>query len=84
MTDVSLTDLAVAIGRVEEGQRAMKESIDRLVDGLDEHDDTLGGHESRLAVLEAARAPRIHWITIVVGIIAIAGFGLAIFDRLYK
>lgn len=84
MTDVSLTDLAVAIGRIEEGQRAMKESVDRVAKAVDDHDDTLSKVEARLAVLESGRGPRIHWITIAVGLIAIAGFGLAIFDRLYK
>jgi len=40
--------------------------------------------ESKIAVLESQRGPKVHWITILVGILALVGFGLALFDRLYQ
>lgn len=84
MTDVSLTELAVAIGRIEEGVKNMNERLTKIGDAVDDHEDTLIGHTTRLALLEARQSPRIHWLTILVGIVAVAGFALAIFDRLYK
>ena len=84
MSDASFTDLAVAIGRVEEGVKSLTEKIDKMAGSVEEHGDTLSKHQTRIALLEARQGPRIHWLTILVGIVAVAGFALAIFDRLYK
>lgn len=81
--DDPYTGLAVAIGRIEEGIRSVNDKLDTLAAESTNHSNTLTGHEARLAVIESHRQPRVHWLTIVVGIIAILGFGLAVFDRMY-
>jgi len=77
------TTLAVAIGRIEEGVKGLNEKVDGIVKQNAAHADTLTRHEVDIEILKARQAPRIHWLTIVVGIVAVAGFAIAIFDRLY-
>ena len=77
------TELAVALGRVEEGIKGMKESLDRMEKRSEDHATAIARHESEIQVLMSKQAPRIHWLTIVVGIVAVAAFGLTLFDRLY-
>lgn len=84
MTDVSLTELAVAIGRIEEGVKNMNGRLQKVAEIAEEHEDTIGKHETRLALLEQRQGPRLHWLTVLVGIVAVAGFALALFDRLYR
>jgi len=79
----TLTDVLVACSRLEAKQDAMMQALDRLRDESDGHKNRISELEQKIAVLESQRAPRVHWITILVGIIALVGFGLAIFDRLY-
>jgi hypothetical protein len=79
----SYTEIAVAIGRIEEGIKSMRESIDGLLKQTRDHDSTLTRHEVEIARLKERQAPKIHWLTIVVGLIALAGFTLGILDRLY-
>jgi len=83
MSDPTLGDILVAITRLESKQDAMMEKLDRLEKATDTHWKKIADIESKIAVLESQRAPRVHWITILVGVIALVGFGLAIFDRLY-
>ena len=59
------------------------QALDRLRDESDGHKNRISELEQKIAVLESQRGPRVHWITILVGVIALVGFGLAIFDRLY-
>ena len=61
----------------------MMQALDRLRDESDGHYRRIAELEQKIAVLESQRGPRVHWITILVGVIALVGFGLAIFDRLY-
>ena len=60
------------------------QALDRLRDESDGHYKRIAELESKIAVLESQRGPRVHWVTILVGVIALVGFGLAIFDRLYQ
>jgi CHASE3 domain sensor protein len=83
MAAPTLTDVLVACSRLEAKQDAMMQALDRLRDESDGHKNRISELEQKIAVLESQRAPRVHWITILVGIIALVGFGLAIFDRLY-
>jgi septal ring factor EnvC (AmiA/AmiB activator) len=83
VSDATLGDVLIALARLEAKQDAMMSAIERLREETDVHWKKIADLESKLAVLESQRAPRVHWITILVGIIAVVGFGLAIFDRLY-
>ena len=60
------------------------QALERLRDESDGHYKRIAELESKIAVLESQRQPRVHIITILVGIIAVVGFGLALFDRIYQ
>jgi hypothetical protein len=83
MAAPTLGDVLVALARLEAKQDAMMSAIERLREETDVHWKKIADLESKIAVLESRSGPRVHWITILVGIIAVVGFGLAIFDRLY-
>ena len=83
MAAPTLTDVLVACSRLEAKQDAMMQALDRLRDESDGHYRRIAELEQKIAVLESQRAPKVHWITILVGVVALVGFGLAIFDRLY-
>jgi len=71
------------LARIEAKQDAMMEKLDRLEKTTDTHWKKIAELETKLAVLEQRQGPRVHWITIVVGIVAIVGFILAIADRMF-
>lgn len=75
--------LAIAVGRIEEGIKNLNEKVEKVISQNEIHADALSKHDTRLAVLESKQGPRLSAWTIVLGIIATAGFGLALFDRLY-
>lgn len=83
MNESEVNGLAVAVGRIEEGIKNLNEKVDRVIAQNQDHADTLSKHDVRLAVLESKQQPKVHWLTILVGIVAVAGFALALFDRLY-
>ena len=83
MAAPTLGDVLVALARLEAKQDAMMSAIERLREETDVHWKKIADLESKIAVLESRSGPRVHWVTILVGIIAVVGFGLAIFDRLY-
>jgi len=83
MAAPTLTDVLVACSRLEAKQDAMMQALERLRDESDGHYRRIAELEQKIAVLESQRGPRVHIITILVGIIAVVGFGLALFDRLY-
>jgi hypothetical protein len=62
----------------------MMQALERLRDESDGHYRRIAELEQKIAVLESQRGPRVHWVTILVGILALVGFGLALFDRLYQ
>jgi hypothetical protein len=76
-------ELAVAVGRIEEGVKSMKDSLAPVVERQQTHSDTLTRHEVAIRVLESKQQPRIHWLTVLVGIVAISAFAIALFDRLF-
>ena len=84
MAATTLTDVLVACSRLEAKQDAMMQALERLRDESDGHYKRIAELESKIAVLESQRGPKVHWITILVGILALVGFGLALFDRLYQ
>jgi hypothetical protein len=84
MAAPTLGDVLVALARLEAKQDAMMSAIERLREETDVHWKKIADLEQKIAVLESRSGPRVHWVTILVGIIALVGFGLAIFDRLYQ
>lgn len=84
MAAPTLGDVLIALARLEAKQDAMMSAIERLREETDVHWKKIADLESKIAVLESRSGPRVHWVTILVGIIAVVGFGLAIFDRLYQ
>ena len=84
MAAPTLTDVLVACSRLEAKQDAMMQALERLRDESDGHYRRIAELEQKIAVLESQRGPKVHWITILVGILALVGFGLALFDRLYQ
>jgi septal ring factor EnvC (AmiA/AmiB activator) len=83
MAAPTLSDVLLALARLEVKQDGLMSAIERLREETDVHWKKIADLEQKIAVLESQRAPRVHWITILVGVIALVGFGLAIFDRLY-
>ena len=79
MSDAIETILA----RIEAKQDAMMEKLDRLEKTTDTHWKKIAELETKLAVLEQRQGPRVHWLTVVVGVVAIVGFVLAIGDRMF-
>lgn len=84
MVAPTLNDILVALARLEAKTDSLMEKLDRLEKATDSHYKRIADLEQKIAVLESQRGPRVHWITILVGVIAVVGFGLAIFDRLYQ
>ena len=84
MAAPTLSDVLLALARLEVKQDGLMSAIERLREETDVHWKKIADLESKIAVLESQRAPLVHWATIVVGIIAVVGFGIAIFDRLYQ
>jgi septal ring factor EnvC (AmiA/AmiB activator) len=83
MAAPTLADVLLALARLEVKQDHLMSAIERLREETDVHWKKIADLEQKIAVLESQRGPRVHWITILVGVIALVGFGLAIFDRLY-
>jgi septal ring factor EnvC (AmiA/AmiB activator) len=79
----TLNDVLVFLARLETKQDAMMKQLDELSKTSDQHWKRINEIETKLALIEQRQGPRIHWVTWVVGAIAILGFVLAIADRLY-
>ena len=83
MSEPTLNDVLLAVARLEVKQDQIMTAIERLREETDTHWRKIGDLEKKIAVLESQKQPKIHWLTIVVGILAVIGFGLAILDRIY-
>jgi len=84
MAAPTLSDVLLALARLEVKQDGLMSAIERLREETDVHWKKIADLEQKIAVLESRSGPRVHWVTILVGIIALVGFGLAVFDRLYQ
>jgi len=81
MSDQSFNDapqwanaLAVAIARLETKQDAMMKQLDELTRVTDQHWKKIGELETKLAVLESARAPKVHWVVYVTAAVSVLAF----------
>jgi septal ring factor EnvC (AmiA/AmiB activator) len=79
----TLSDILLALARLEVKQDGLMSAIERLREETDVHWKKIADLESKIAVLESQRQPKIHWLTIVVGIVAVVAFGFAVLDRLF-
>lgn len=78
-----MDSIETILARIEAKQDAMMEKLDRLEKTTDTHWKKIAELETKLAVLEQRQGPRVHWLTVIVGIVAVIGFILAIADRMY-
>lgn len=78
-----MDSIETILARIEAKQDAMMEKLDRLEKTTDTHWKKIAELETKLAVLEQRQGPRVHWLTVIVGIVAVVGFILAIADRMY-
>ena len=82
MAAPTLGDVLIALARLESKTDSLMEKLDRLEKATDSHYQKIASLESKVSVLESQRGPRVHWITILVGVIAVVGFAIALLDRL--
>jgi hypothetical protein len=76
-------ELALAIGRVEEGVKGLRDKLDTIGTDQKKHSDTLTRHEVDIQVLKSRQQPRLHWVTILGVIVAIVVSAIALLDRLF-
>ena len=74
MSEPTLNDILIALARLESKQDQMMEKLDRLEKTTDTHWKKISEIETKLALLEQRQGPRVHWLTWVIGVIAILGF----------
>jgi hypothetical protein len=79
----TLSDVLIAIARLEAKQDQMMSAIERLREETDTHWKKIADLERKIAVMESRQGPRVPWITWAIGVVAIAGLILSVFDRLY-
>lgn len=84
MSDVTLQDIAVAIARMETKQDAMMKQLDDLTRVTDQHWKKIGELETKLAVIESTRQPKMHWITFVTAGVAVLAFVAAFVTYVVK
>jgi septal ring factor EnvC (AmiA/AmiB activator) len=66
------TEVLIAIGRIEEGMRYMRESMERVEKKLDTHDNRLTDVEHEITTLKTQRDNKQNNIALWLAIIAIA------------
>ena len=66
------TEVLIAIGRIEEGMRYMRESMERVEKKLDAHDNRLTDVEHEITTLKTQRDNKQNNIALWLAIIAIA------------
>lgn len=82
-TGNDLTGLAVAMGRIEQNQINMKDTVDRIDTSVGGLVDTVSKHNARLAVLESQAEPKAPWYIVVGGWSGIAGIAVALWALLH-
>lgn len=83
MSEPTLNDVLVAIARIESKQDQMMSAIERLREETDVHWKKIADLERKIAVLESRQIPRVHWVTWIVALVALASFVVAMLDRFY-
>lgn len=83
MNDPGYTELAIAIGRVEEMLKSMNEKLDKLETVNESHAESIRRHETEIAVLKERQGPRTSLITWLTGAAALIALALGILDRIF-
>jgi hypothetical protein len=73
----------IAIARIESKLDAIMDKLDRLEKSSDQQWANIRRLETDLARLQERQGPKVHWVTWLVGIIAICGFALSVLDRIF-
>jgi hypothetical protein len=95
MSEPSMTEVLVAIGRIEEMIKAMNDKLDKLESQTEEKFNRvdvqsdrqwkkLNEHESAIRVLQERQGPKVHFTTWVAMAIAVAGFIAAFVTYIVK
>ena len=83
MSEPTLTEVLVAIGRIEEMLRNMRHDLAKLQASEDQQWKKLGQMETDIELLKQRQSPRVHWVTWVAAIGAGVALVLGILDRIY-
>ncbi len=74
MPEPTLSEILVAIARLEAKQDQMMQKLDELSKTSDQHWKRINEIETKLALLEQRQGPRVHWTGIIgplLGIVAL-------------
>jgi hypothetical protein len=83
MSEPTMTELLVAIGRIEEMLRGMSEDLRKLQASEDQQWKKLNEHQTEIELLKQRQAPRVHWVAWIAAIAAGTALILGVFDRIY-
>ena len=67
----TLLDLMVALARLESKTDTMMKQLDELAKVSDQHWKRINEIETKLARLEERQGPKVHWITWLIGLVAL-------------
>lgn len=74
MAEPTLSEILVAIARLEAKQDQMMQKLDELSKTSDQHWKRINEIETKLALLEQRQGPRVHWTGVIgplLGIVAL-------------
>jgi len=94
MTSDEITAILVKLGRIEEALIALNGKLDKLEDQTEERFrrvDTqadrqwkkLNEHDTAIQILQDRQGPKVHWLTWVATIGALAAIILGVLDRIF-
>lgn len=72
------TEVLVAIGRIEEGIKGLRESIDRLEKKSDAQDDEIKGMQMEIQQLKTQRSTVRENIAVIISLIAVLAAALSV------
>lgn len=83
MSEPTLTEVLVAIGRIEEMLRNMRHDLAKLQASEDQQWKKLGQMETDIELLKQRQGPRVHFVSWIAAVAAVIALMLGILDRLY-
>jgi hypothetical protein len=73
----------IAIARIESKLDAIMDKLDRLEKSSDQQWAKIARLETDLARLQERQGPKVHWVSWITGIVALAAFCIALLDRIF-